>query len=177
MYQLIKPGTLSITSGGKTSKERVTRNKWSSIYLGIKHAQFFGQIQEKHQNDHLILGRQIIWPTLPFFIWVSFGAHCPIFNQSYCSVTKVGEIPLLDYVTLIFYKTGSFFPNKKSDKRSDFFLRRKFCTWIQFSHQFFFTMIKKRAVRYWYESSVMMQLSRMRSIFLALHESQTSVRW
>ena len=28
-----------------------------------------------------------------------------IFYQSYCAVTMAGEVPLLDYVTLIFYWT------------------------------------------------------------------------
>ena len=47
----------------------------------------------------------MIEPTLRFFIRVSFGAHGPIVHQSYYAVTMAGEVPLLDYVTPIFYRT------------------------------------------------------------------------
>ena len=58
---------------------------------------FFNGVSQPHGPT--FYRRQNIRPTLGFFIGVSFGA---VFYQNYCAVTMAGEVPLLDYVTVIF---------------------------------------------------------------------------
>ena len=59
---------------------------------------FFIGVSQRTRSDFLSQTKHRL------FIAVSFVAHGLIFYRSYC-VTMTGEVPLLDYVTPIFYPT------------------------------------------------------------------------
>ena len=70
--------------------------------VGVKVRYFIGESQ-RTRTDFLSQTKHRTYLTI--FIGVSFGAHDPIFLSELLCLTMAGKVPLLDYVTSIFYRT------------------------------------------------------------------------
>ena len=103
--------------------------------VGVKVRFFIGVSQRTHH-------RQNIGPTLRFYRSVIWCTRPDFLSELLC-VTMAGKVPLLDYVTPMFYRTEVSAHGSSSEKKSArYFIGQKSAHWNRFSR-----LYDKKSVR------------------------------